>query len=111
MKPLFNRVLIKPDPAPKQTQGGIQLPDSAEQIRNTGEVVQVGPGKYTEAGERIPVDVEVGDRVQFEAARAPSVRLAGETHVMVYDNQILGTFEEGDEDTPENEESELSIIT
>jgi chaperonin GroES len=65
IKPLGDRVVIKPAPAEERTKGGIILPDTAKEKPVIGEVVAVGPGKITDEGKKIALEVKVGDKVLY----------------------------------------------
>jgi chaperonin GroES len=65
LQPLGDRVLVKPMAKEEKTKSGIYLPDTAKEKPQEGEVVAVGPGKFDEAGKRIPMDVKVGDTVIY----------------------------------------------
>ena len=63
IKPLADRVVIKPAQAEEKTKGGIILPDTAKEKPVVGEIVAVGPGKVTDDGKKVPMEVKVGDKV------------------------------------------------
>ncbi len=65
IRPIGERVVIKPMQKEEKTQSGILLPDSAQEKPIEGEVVAVGPGRINEKGERVPLEVKVGDVVVF----------------------------------------------
>jgi chaperonin GroES len=65
IQPLADRVVVRPSKGEEVTKGGIVLPDSAKQKPLEGEVLAVGPGKLSEDGKRIPMDVKVGDIVIY----------------------------------------------
>lgn len=70
-RPLHDRVLVRRVEAEEKTAGGIIIPDSAKEKPAEGEIVSVGEGARDEDGDRIPLDVKVGDRVLFGKGRAP----------------------------------------
>ena len=63
VRPMYDRVIVKRDPEDATSAGGIIIPDKAKEKPVRGVVVAVGPGRRDEAGERVPLDVKVGDRV------------------------------------------------
>ncbi len=65
LKPLGDRVVIKPQPREEKTKSGIYLPDTAKEKPQEGTVIAVGPGRTTDDGKVIPLDVKVGDRVLY----------------------------------------------
>jgi len=65
LKPLGDRVVIKPQPREEKTKSGIYLPDTAKEKPQEGTVLAVGPGRTTDDGKVIPLDVKVGDRVLY----------------------------------------------
>ena len=68
-RPLHDRVVVKRIDAEEETKGGIIIPDSAKEKPSQGEITAVGPGGRDEAGELIPIDLKVGDRVLFGGCR------------------------------------------
>jgi len=81
MKPLADRVIIKPSPSEEKTKGGIIVPDTAREKPVVGEVVAVGPGKITDDGNKIVPEVKVGDKVLYG-------KYSG-TEVTIDDNEYL----------------------
>jgi len=67
IEPLHDQVAIKKDEAGPRTAGGLYIPPSAQEKAVTGEVIAVGPGRITETGQHVPMQVKVGDRVLFGA--------------------------------------------
>jgi len=65
LQPLADRLVVKPSQQEAMTKGGIFLPDTAKEKPQEGEVVAVGPGKMTDDGKRIPMDLKVGDKVIY----------------------------------------------
>jgi len=89
IKPLADRVVIKPAPAEEKTKGGLILPDTAKEKPVVGEVVAVGPGKTSDAGKTTPLEVKVGDRVLFTKYGGTEVKIDGEEHLMLREDDIL----------------------
>jgi len=93
IRPLNDRILVKRLEGEEKTAGGIIIPDSAKEKPAEGEVVAVGPGKLNDAGERIAMDVKVGDRVLFSKYGGTDVKLDGEDYLIMREDDILGVVE------------------
>jgi len=88
-KPLGDRVLVKP--IERETmKGGIIIPDTAKEKPMEGEVLQAGPGKLNDKGERAAMDVKKGDRVLYGKYSGTEVKLDGETYLIIHQDEILG---------------------
>ncbi len=82
-KPLGNRIVVEPsEEAAQMTTGGIYIPDTAKEKPQEGTVVAVGPGKLTDDGKRVPMEIEVGDTVVYSKYGGTEYK-AGETEYMV----------------------------
>ena len=93
IRPLNDRILVKRLEGEEKTAGGIIIPDSAKEKPAEGEVVAVGPGKLNEAGERVAMDVAVGDRVLFSKYGGSEVKLDGEDFLIMREDDILGVIQ------------------
>ena len=93
IKPLGGRILLKRVEETEQIKGGIIIPDSAKEKPAEGEVVAVGPGKLNDAGERVAMDVAVGDRVLFSKYGGSEVKLDGEDFLIMREDDILGVIQ------------------
>ena len=93
IRPLNDRILVKRLEGEERTAGGIIIPDSAKEKPAEGEVVAVGPGKLNEAGERVAMDVAVGDRVLFSKYGGSEVKLDGEDFLIMREDDILGVIQ------------------
>ena len=93
IRPLNDRILVKRLEGEERTAGGIIIPDSAKEKPAEGEVVAVGPGKLNDAGERVAMDVAVGDRVLFSKYGGSEVKLDGEDFLIMREDDILGVIE------------------
>lgn len=94
LKPLGDRVVIKPLEEEERTKGGIVLPDTAKEKPQHGEVIAVGPGEWDEDGEkRIPLDVKVGDRVLFAKYAGTEVKTDEGDLLILRANDILAIVE------------------
>lgn len=88
-RPLADRVLIRPKPAADKSEGGIYLPDIAKANQFIGEVIEVGPGRKKDDGERVPMDVEVGDTVIYAKYAGTELEIEGDEFVIVKESDIL----------------------
>ena len=92
--PLNDRVLVKRIEELPMTKGGIYIPDTAKEKPIEGRVVAVGSGKVGESGERLPMTVKVGDRVLFGKYAGTEIKVEGEEHLMMREDDILAIIEE-----------------
>ena len=90
IKPLSDRVLIKPSPAETKTDSGIIIPDTAQEKPQEGKVVAVGGGAKTEDGRLIPMDVKVGDKVLFGKWSGTEVKIDGKEYSIMKESDIMG---------------------
>ncbi len=90
VKPLEDRILIKPIEAEKQTASGIFLPESATEKPMQGEVIATGPGKLLENGERVEPAVKNGDVVVYGKYSGTEIEIKGESHLIVRESELLG---------------------
>ena len=93
IRPLSDRIVVKRTQEEEKTKGGIIIPDSAKEKPIEGEVLAVGNGKVLEDGKVRPLDVKVGDRVLFGKYSGTEVKLDGEEHLMLREDDILGVIE------------------
>ncbi|AFV02629.1 MAG: co-chaperone GroES [Dehalobacter sp. 4CP] len=87
LKPLADRVIIKAVPSEERTKSGIIMPDTAKEKPQEGEVIAVGPGKV-EKGERIPMEVNVGDRVIYSKYAGTEVKYDGNEYLILREADI-----------------------
>ena len=92
-RPLGDRVVVKRVQEDVKTAGGIIIPDSAQEKPQEGEVVAVGPGARDEDGERIEMDVAVGDRILFGKWSGTEVKIDGEDLLIMKESDIMGVIE------------------
>lgn len=90
VQPLNDRILVKRIEAEEKTPGGIVVPDSAKEKPKEGEVISVGTGKVDDKGEKIPFNVKAGDRVLFESYAGTEVKIDGEEHLIMREDDVLG---------------------
>lgn len=94
LRPLGDRVLVKPvETNELTTKSGLLLPDSAQDKSNEAEVVAVGPGKFGDDNERIPLDVKVGDRVVYKASWGDKIKIDGTEYDIISVDNVLAVFE------------------
>jgi chaperonin GroES len=89
MKPLADRVVIKPSPTEEKTKGGIIVPDTAKEKPVIGEVVAVGPGKVTDDGKKITPEVKVGDKVLYGKYSGTEVTIEGEEYIIMRETDVF----------------------
>ena len=89
-RPLHDRVLVRRIEADTKTAGGIIIPDSAQEKPSEGEIVSVGEGARDEAGNRITLDVNAGDRVLIGKWSGTEVKIDGEDLLIMKESDIMG---------------------
>ena len=92
-RPLHDRVLVRRIEADTKTAGGIIIPDSAQEKPSEGEIVAVGEGARDDDGDRIPMDVNAGDRVLFGKWSGTEVKIDGEDLLIMKESDIMGVIE------------------
>jgi chaperonin GroES len=93
IRPLDDRVVVKPLEAEERTAGGIVLPDTAKEKPQKGEVMAVGPGKLLDSGDRGGISVKVGDLVFFGKYAGSEIKVEGEELKIMRESDILGIIE------------------
>jgi chaperonin GroES len=88
IKPLADRVIVKSLPSEEKTKSGIIMPDTAKEKPQEGEVVAVGPGKM-EKGQRVAMEVKVGDRVIYSKYAGTEIKSDGEEYLILKEMDIL----------------------
>ena len=94
LRPLGDRVLVKPEKAEQKTASGLYISSGAQEKPQRGEVNAVGAGKLDDKGERIPVDVKVGDVVIYGKYGGNEVKIDGEEYLLMRDSDIYAVVEE-----------------
>lgn len=95
VRPLADRVVIKPQEREERTKGGIYLPDTASKERpQEGTIVAVGEGRLDDNGKRVPVAVQPGDRVLFAKYAGTEVKLDDEDYLILAEKDILAVIQE-----------------
>ncbi|NLN06085.1 MAG: co-chaperone GroES [Firmicutes bacterium] len=90
IKPLGDRVVIKPLEAEEKTASGIVLPDKAKEKPQEGEVMAVGTGRLLDNGTRVEMEVAVGDRVLFSKYAGTEIKIDGKEYLIMRQDDILG---------------------
>ena len=90
VQPLADRVLIRRIEEQETVRGGIIIPDTAKEKPQEGEVVAIGPGRMTEEGKRITLDVKKGDRVLIGKYSGTDVKIEGTEYVILREDEVLG---------------------
>ena len=93
IRPLGDRILVKRIQEEEKTKGGIIIPDTAKEKPQEGMVVAVGKGKTTEEGKVIAPDVKKGDRILFGKYSGTEVKIEGEEHLILREDEIVGVLE------------------
>ncbi len=93
LKPLHDRVLVKRLESEEVTKGGIIIPDSAKEKPIKGEVIAVGPGKTSDKGEKIKMNVEKGNKVLFNKYAGTEIKIDGEELLVMREDDILAIIE------------------
>jgi len=89
LSPLGNRIVVKPIKREEVTKGGIILPDTAKEKPQEGEIIAVGPGKLTDDGMRIAMDVKVGDKVMYAKYAGTEIKLDDEELLILRESDVL----------------------
>ncbi len=89
LKPLADRVIVKPMEAAEKTKGGIILPDTAKEKPIEGTIVAVGPGKVTEDGKQVKLEVKDGDKVLYGKYSGTEVTVEGEEYLIMRESDIF----------------------
>jgi chaperonin GroES len=90
VKPIGDRVLVKPGKEEEVKKGGIIIPDTAKEKPQEGKVVALGTGKLDENGKKIPFEVKVGDRVLVSKYGGTEIKIDGEEYQILREEDILG---------------------
>ena len=93
LRPLGERVIIQSLPQEEKTKSGIFLPDTAKEKPNQGEVVAVGPGRITDDGKVIPMNVKAGDKVIYGKYSGQEVKIEGEEYLIVKESDIYAVVQ------------------
>ncbi len=89
IKPLEDRIVVKPLDAEQTTASGLVIPDTAKEKPQEGEVFAIGPGRVDDNGNRVPLDVTVGDKVIYSKYGGTEVKFAGEDYLILSARDVL----------------------
>jgi len=89
IKPLEDRVILKPMEAETKTLGGIIIPDNAKEKPQKGEVIAVGPGKVSDKGQKVALTLKVGDKVLYGKYSGTEVSVDGTDYLIVRESDVL----------------------
>jgi chaperonin GroES len=93
IRPLQDRILVKRIEEEEKTKGGIIIPDTAKEKPSEGKVVSVGKGKVLDDGKLHPLEIKKGDRVLFNKYSGTEVKIEGEEHLIIREDDVLGICE------------------
>ncbi|WP_084127858.1 co-chaperone GroES [Demequina sp. NBRC 110055] len=93
IKPLEDKVVVKPSAAEQTTASGLVIPDTAKEKPQEGEVLAVGPGRVDDNGNRVPLDVQVGDKVIYSKYGGTEVKYGGEELLILSARDLLGVLQ------------------
>jgi chaperonin GroES len=94
LKPLEDRIVVRPLEAEQTTASGLVIPDTAKEKPQEGEVLAVGPGRFDDAGaKRVPMDVKVGDIVLYSKYGGTEVKYSGEEYLVLSARDVLAVIE------------------
>lgn len=93
IRPLGERVLVKPIPTEEVTKSGIVLPDTAKERPQEAEVVAVGSGRLLDNGTKVAVDMKAGDRILFSKFAGTEVKMNGTEYLILREIDVLGVIE------------------
>ena len=89
LQPLADRLVVKPTQKEEMTKGGIYLPDTAKEKPQEGEVVAIGPGRMTDEGKRIAMDLKVGDKVIYSKNGGSEIKIDDVEMIILRESDIL----------------------
>ena len=90
IRPLGDRVIVKPAEEKEVKKGGIIIPDTAKEKPQEGEVIAVGPGKVDDSGKKIPMDVKAGDKVLYGKYSGTEIKIDDKEHLIMNQDDIFG---------------------
>jgi len=92
ISPMADRVVVEPAEETEEMRGGLYIPDTAKEKPQQGHVVAVGPGRLNDDGDRIPMEVKVGDRVLYGKYSGTEVSLDGNDYLIVKESDVLAVL-------------------
>jgi chaperonin GroES len=94
IKPLQDRLVVKRIEEEEKTKGGIIIPDSAKEKPQEGRVVAIGDGKTLESGQKAPLTVKPGDKILFGKYSGTEIKIDGEEHLIMREDDVLAIVED-----------------
>ena len=95
IKPLADRVVVKPIEEAETMKGGIIIPDTAEEKPMQGQIIEVGPGRTSDEGNRMPLEVKKGDKVLYGKYSGTEVSIDGEEFLIMRESDIFAVIQNG----------------
>ncbi len=92
IKPLADRVVVRPLEAEEKTKGGLFVPDTAKERPQQGEIVAVGPGRVSDDGKKIPMEVKIGDKILYGKYSGTEVTYDGVEYLIMRESDIFATL-------------------
>lgn len=92
VKPLDDRIVVRPGESESKTSSGLVIPDTAKEKPQQGEVLAVGPGRRSDTGDLIPMDVKVGDKVLYSKYGGTEVSVSGEDLLILTSRDVLAVM-------------------
>jgi chaperonin GroES len=89
VKPLADRIILRPLEAEQKTAGGIIIPDAAKEKPQKGEIVAVGPGKVADSGQKIEMSLKTGDKVLYGKYSGTEVSIDGQDYLIMKESDVL----------------------
>ncbi len=89
IKPLEDRIVVQAVEAEQTTASGLVIPDTAKEKPQEGEVVAIGPGRFNDSGDRVPVDITVGDRVVYSKYGGTEIKHGGQEYLILSARDVL----------------------
>ncbi len=93
VKPLADRVVVKPLELEEMKKGGIIIPDTAKEKPMEGEVIEIGTGRVTEEGKKMPIEVKKGDRILYGKYSGTEVSINGEEYLIMRESDIFAIIQ------------------
>jgi chaperonin GroES len=95
IKPLADRVVVKPLEETEQMKGGLYIPDTAKEKPQQGEVVAIGPGRMSDEGKRIEIELKVGDRIIYGKYSGTEVTVGDDEYLILRESDVLAVVGNG----------------
>ena len=93
VRPLADRILVKREDPAETVKGGIIIPDTAKEKPQEGKIINIGPGRLDENGKRVPLEVKKGDRVLIGKYAGTDVKIDGDEHIIMREDDVLAVLE------------------